>query len=176
MSEPMSEPSGRTDEPTGGANGRTDAAPGGPAGPTGGPGRTQTPPDGPLGTGPSRTPPLVRGRRHAFAILAATGAAIVGLVLLVVLWVSVGVRTLEASAAGGQPCLEAYDADEGDAEVSYHALPPQSVCSWEVDGVRQEVVVTSAPTALAATGAVLAGGGIVGAAALLVVPRLRDRR
>ncbi|QHT55003.1 hypothetical protein GXP71_02135 [Cellulomonas sp. H30R-01] len=130
----------------------------------------------PLSTGPTPRQPVLRSRRQALGVLLASGAAIVGIVVLVVLWLSVGARTLEASAAGGDPCLEAYAADQAGAEVSYGALPPQAVCSWEVDGERQEVVVTSAPTALAATATVLAVGGVIGAVALLVVPRLRDSR
>lgn len=145
-----------TNEPTGGASGE--------------------PVREPLSTGPSPRQAVLRSRRQALGVLLASGAAIVGIVVLVVLWLSVGARTLEASAAGGEPCLEAYAADEAGAEVSYGALPPQAVCSWEVDGERQEVVVTSAPAGLAAVATVLAVGGVVGAVALLVVPRLRDSR
>ncbi|MDC7120919.1 hypothetical protein OMK64_05170 [Cellulomonas fimi] len=130
----------------------------------------------PLSTGPTPRRPLLHSRRQALGVLVATGAAIVGIVVLVVLWSSVGARTLEASAAGGEPCLEAYAADDAGAEVSYGAMPPQAVCSWEVDGERQEVVVTAAPTALAVTATVLAVGGVIGAVALLVVPRVRDAR
>lgn len=117
---------------------------------------------------------VVTSRRQALALLVATGAAIVGIVLLVVVWVGVGTRTLQASAAGGdEPCLTAYAADEAGAEVRYLVAPPQSVCSWEVDGERREVVVASAPAGLAAAGALLAGGGILATAALVLVPRLR---
>ncbi|GCE76713.1 hypothetical protein [Cellulomonas biazotea] len=117
---------------------------------------------------------IVTSRGQALGVLVATGAAIVGLVLLVVVYVGIGTRTLQASADGtGGPCLQAYAADEAGADVRYLVAPPQSVCSWDVDGARQEVVVASAPAGLAATGALLAGGGVLAAAALLVVPRLR---
>jgi hypothetical protein len=97
-------------------------------------------------------------------------------VALVVAFVTVGVTTLNASRAGDEPCLEAYAANTHDAYVHYQAFPPRSVCEWDVDGTREQVVVASVSGPLVAVGGVLAVAGIVTSVALLVVPRVRARR
>jgi hypothetical protein len=117
-----------------------------------------------------------RSTGGAVALLVASGLAIVGIVALVVAFVSVGVQTLNASRTGDEPCLEAYAADTDGAYVHYRAFPPKSVCEWDVDGTREQVVVASAPGPLVAVGGVLALAGIVTSAALVVVPRVRRGR
>jgi len=106
----------------------------------------------------------------------ASGAAIVGIVALLVAFVSVGVTTLNASRTGGEPCLEAYAADTDDAYVHYRVFPPEAVCEWDVDGTREQVVVASASGPLVAVGGVLALTGIVASVALVVAPRVRRGR
>ena len=123
---------------------------------------------------PGRAPE--RGTGGAVALLVASGLAIVGIVALVVAFVSVGVTTLNASRTGGEPCLEAYAADTDDASVRYQAFPPKAVCEWDVDGTRESVVVASASGPLVTVGGLLAVAGIVTSVALVVVPRVRARR
>ena len=117
-----------------------------------------------------------RSTGGAVALLVASAAAIVGIVALVIAFVSIGVTTLNASRTGGEPCLEAYAAQTHDAYVRYQAFPPRSVCEWDVDGAREEVVVASASGPLVTVGGALAVAGIVTSVALVVVPRLRRRR
>ncbi|GIG22351.1 hypothetical protein Cch01nite_30750 [Cellulomonas chitinilytica] len=117
-----------------------------------------------------------RGTGGAFALLVASGAAIVGIVALLVAFVSIGVTTLNASRTGGEPCLEAYAADTDGAYVRYQAFPPKAVCEWDVDGTRETVVVASASGPWVAVGGVLAVAGVVTSVALVVVPRVRRRR
>ncbi|WP_456820444.1 hypothetical protein [Cellulomonas sp. URHB0016] len=110
------------------------------------------------------------------ALLVASGLAIVGIVALVVAFVSVGVDTLNAPRAGGDPCLDAYAADTADAYVHYEVFPPRSVCEWDVDGTRESVVVASASGPLVTVGGTLAVAGLVASVVLVVVPWVRARR
>lgn len=114
----------------------------------------------------------VPSRRRALALLVASGLALVGVITLGVVYAGIGVRTLRASVAGDQPCLVAYE-DDASARVHYTVLPPQGVCTWDVDGRRTEVVVASAPTSLAVGAGALALGGVAGVAAVLVTARAR---
>lgn len=116
-----------------------------------------------------------RSTGGAVALLVASAAAIVGIVALVIAFVSIGVTTLNASRTGGEPCLEAYAAQTDDAYVRYQAFPPRSVCAWDVDGTREEVVVASVSGPLVTVGGVLAVAGVVTSLALVVVPRVRRR-
>lgn len=111
-------------------------------------------------------------RRRALALLVASGLALVGTITLGVVYAGIGVRTLRASVTAEEPCLVAYEQDAS-ARVRYTVLPPQGVCTWEVDGRRTDVVVASAPTALAVGAGTLALGGVAGVAAVLVTGRAR---
>ncbi|HEX7806239.1 MAG TPA: hypothetical protein VF413_08745, partial [Cellulomonas sp.] len=60
-----------------------------------------------------------------------------------------------------------------DAAVRYTAFPPQSLCTWTVDGAPREVVVASSPPAVVAAGLTAA---VLGGAAVVVVGVLGRRR
>jgi hypothetical protein len=113
---------------------------------------------------------------RALALLVASGAAIVGMVLLVVCYTGIGVTTLTSAKDDMDPCIEAYSAGTDSASVRYTVVPPQAICTWDVDGEPTEVVVASASTALFAAGAVLAFGGVLVCVGLLVGPWLSRRR
>ncbi|MCC2315237.1 hypothetical protein [Cellulomonas xiejunii] len=112
----------------------------------------------------------VTSRRRALALLVASGLALVGLVVLAVGWLGIGMTTLRASAAGTEPCVAAYEGGAG-VQIRYELLPARSVCVWDVDGMRQEVVIASVPPAVTGGALVLALGGIAGTAAVLVRSR-----
>lgn len=109
--------------------------------------------------------------RRALALLLGSGLALVGVLVLGFGWLTIGVSTLRSSAAGTQPCLDAYEAGAG-VSVRYELLPARAVCSREVDGVRQEVVVSSVPVAVTVAGLALAVGGGAGTLGVLLAPRL----
>jgi hypothetical protein len=116
--------------------------------------------------------------RRAAAMLAATLAALVGIVILVVSWMSVAQTTLLVTQEGSVPCLVAYGAEDGpysDARVHYGVLPARSTCSWVVDGVRQDVVVAQASSTTTTVAVVLLVGGVAGTVGLLVAGRRRAK-
>lgn len=117
--------------------------------------------------------PVEGSARRALVLLVSSGLALVGLVALVVMWVLVGVGALETGRDATSPCVVAFDDGTHDADVRFSAFPPQSVCTWTVDGVTQEVVVASAPRGLVA-GAVAAA--VVGAGTAAVVAFTGRRR
>ena len=110
---------------------------------------------------------------RALALLVASGAAIVGMVLLVVCYTGIGVTTLTSQNDDMDPCVAAYAAGTDDASVRYTVVPPQAICTWDVAGEPTEVVVASASPALFAVGAVLAVGGVLTSVGLLVAGRVR---
>lgn len=112
---------------------------------------------------------------RALALLVASGAAIVGMVLLVVCYTGIGVTTLTATKDDPDPCVEAYAAGTDDASVRYTVVPPQAICTWDVDGEATEVVVAAASVPLFVTGAVLAVGGVVVCGTLLITGRRRQQ-
>lgn len=114
--------------------------------------------------------------RRALALLVGSGAAIIGMILLVVCYTGVGVTTLTSSNEDMDPCVEAYAAGTDSASVRYTAVPPQAVCTWDVAGESTEVVVATAPPVLFAAGATLAVGGVLVCAGLLVAPWVQRRR
>ena len=116
------------------------------------------------------------GVGRALILFLASGAAIIGLVLLATAYVRIGSATLLASNAGDVPCLQAYADDAPGSHVRYTVAPPQAICTWDVDGASQEVVVASASTAVFAAGAVLALGGGAVCAGMFLVPRWRRSR
>ncbi|MEZ0449487.1 hypothetical protein [Cellulomonas sp. ICMP 17802] len=116
------------------------------------------------------------GVGRALALLVASGAAIVGLVLLVICYSGIGIATLSTSKDDPDPCVQAYAAGTDDASVRYTVVPPQAICTWDVAGQPTEVVVASASPALFAAGATLAVGGVLVCVGLLVAPRLRASR
>ena len=108
--------------------------------------------------------PVEGSPRRALVLLVASGVALAGIVTLVVAWITIGVTALDAGRVQTEPCLVAYAAGTHDAAVHYTAFPPNSVCTWTVDGTALEVVVASSPPAVAAAGlsaAVLGGAGAV---------------
>jgi hypothetical protein len=111
--------------------------------------------------------------RRPLVLLLASAAALVGLVLLAIAFIGIGTRTLQTSQTGDSPCLQAYARDLPGSHIRYTVFPPQSICTFEVDGVSTSVVVTSASPAVAGTGAVLALGGIGVCVGVLLGPRLR---
>ena len=115
-------------------------------------------------------PPSVR---RSLALLVASGAAIVGMILLVICYTGIGVTALTSSKDDPDPCVQAYAAGTDDASVRYTVVPPQAICTWDVAGEPTEVVVASASPALFAAGAVLAVGGVVVCAVLLITGRRR---
>ncbi|QCB94253.1 hypothetical protein [Cellulomonas shaoxiangyii] len=120
-------------------------------------------------SGPAVAPRRRRApsRRRALALLLTSGLALVGLVTLGVVYAGIGVTTMRASVAGDEPCLVAYE-DDASVRVHYTVLPPRGVCTWDVGGSREEVVVASAPTALALGAWSLALLGVAGVAGTLV--------
>jgi hypothetical protein len=138
------------------------------------------PPSGPAPLGdtppPARPAPPARraprSRRRALALLVATGLGLVGVVMLLVAWVSVGVRTVGAGAdAAPGTCLAAYEAREGGATVRFGIVPARAVCAWDVDGVRRETVVAAVPTGVVVGGLVLLVGGAAGTLAAALPAR-----
>lgn len=117
--------------------------------------------------------PRLDPRRRALLLLVGSGVALVGVLTLAVLWVSLGVTTLRAGAVLDEPCLAAYDAATDGADIRYTAFPPRAICSWTVDGAREEVVVERSSTVVFGAGALaaLAGAGLVGG--VLVAGRRR---
>lgn len=115
--------------------------------------------------------------RRAALMLVATAAAIVGLVLLVVAWTGVARDTITATDDGDTPCLVAFGAADGplqQARLHYDVMPPRSVCSWVVDGTREEVVVAQASSTVVVAGVVLFLVGAAGAVTLYVQGRRRS--
>jgi hypothetical protein len=121
---------------------------------------------------PSASPRL-DPRRRALLMLVGSGVALLGLLTLVVLWISLGVSTLRAGAALDEPCLAAYDAESDDADIRYTAFPPQAICTWTVDGASEEVVVERAPVPVFAAAGLAAFAGLAVVAGVLVVDRRR---
>jgi hypothetical protein len=111
--------------------------------------------------------------RRALALLVASGAAIVGMVLLVVCYTGIGVSTLSSSKDHPDPCVQAYAAGTDDASVRYTVVPPKAICTWDVEGEPTEVVVATASPALFTVGAVLAVGGVLVCVGVLIGTRRR---
>ena len=110
--------------------------------------------------------PVEGSRQRALVLLVASGVALAGIVTLVVVWIAIGVTALDAGRVQTEPCLVAYNAGTNGATVRYSAFPPESVCSWTVDGAAQEVVVASGSPGVVAGGITAA---VIGAAAVVVV-------
>ena len=117
--------------------------------------------------------PVEGSPSRALVLLVASGIALAGIVTLVVAWLSIGVTALDAGRVQTEPCLVAYEAGTHDAAVRYTAFPPQSLCTWTVDGAPREVVVASSPPAVVAAGLTAA---VLGGAAVVVVGVLGRRR
>jgi hypothetical protein len=117
--------------------------------------------------------PRLDPRRRALLLLVGSGAALVGILTLAVLWISLGVGTLRAGAVLQEPCLAAYDAASDDADIRYTAFPPQAICTWTVDGASEEVVVERSSTAVFGAAVVVALAGVGVVAGVLVAERRR---
>lgn len=120
---------------------------------------------------PTRRAP--RSRRRALALLVCSGLAFVGVVVLAVGWIGIGTAALQATAARTEPCLLEYEPGKS-AEVRYEVLPARAVCEWDVDGLRQEVVVASVPVGVTATALAVALAGTAGTV-LAMLPRRAAR-
>lgn len=118
-------------------------------------------------TAPARRRPWL-GRRHAAVLAAGAGLAVVGLVVLLVVWVGLVTSTLRTGLAEDGTCVAAATAGEGDAAVTSSLLPPRAVCTWTVDGRATEQVLARGPAALAgvATGAAVVGVLVVAGGAV----------
>ena len=110
------------------------------------------------------------GRRHAAVLAAGAGLAVVGLVVLLVVWVGLVTSTLRSGIGGDGPCVAAATSGDEGAAVSSTLLPPRAVCTWTVDGRATETVLAERPAALAGAavaavgvGVLLVAGGAVGA-------------
>ncbi|MBW0253334.1 hypothetical protein [Cellulomonas sp. PS-H5] len=102
-------------------------------------------------------------RRHAAVLAAGAGLAVVGLVVLLVVWVGLVTSTLRTGLGEEDTCVAAATAGEDGATVSSSLLPPRAVCTWTVDGRATETVLAERPAALAG-----AAVGAVGVGVLLV--------
>jgi len=112
--------------------------------------------------------------KHPGTLLLASGAAIVGIVLLLITLVTLGAQSIEASGLGNVPCLVAVSDEVEGASVDNHVLPPKTTCTWQPDGGASETVVVAEPSAaMFWTGAVLFLGGAGTCVGVLAAPRLR---
>jgi len=148
-----------TDRATGASDGASGAGAGGPGGgPSGG------------AAGVVARPSL----RRPLTLLLASGGAIVGVVLLLVAFLTVGTRSIAATQAGDVPCLEAVSDEVPGASVHNSPFPPRTTCTWSPsEGTRETVLVAQASAGSFWTGAVLFVGGVVTCVGVLVAPRLR---
>jgi len=103
--------------------------------------------------------------------LLASGAALVGIVLLLTSFVTLGTRSLDASESGDVPCLEAVSAEAVHARVDNGYLPPRATCTWFVDGELRTVVVAEPSATVFWAGLVLAAGGVLTCVGVLVAAR-----
>lgn len=107
-------------------------------------------------------------------LVLASGAAIVGVVLVLLALLTVGTRALEATESGDVPCLTAVDAEVAGASVDNEVLPPRAVCTWtDASGAVETVVVAQASPVLFWAGVVLFVGGVLTCVGVLLAPRLR---
>ena len=112
------------------------------------------------------------GVARPLTLLVASGAAIAGLVMLLVCWLSVGTATLDATESKAYPCLVAVDAQQAGAAVHNSLLPPRATCEWTPPGgPREVVVIAQGSTPLFLAGATLVIGGIGVCAAVLLTGR-----
>ncbi|OZB50751.1 MAG: hypothetical protein B7X40_01170 [Cellulomonas sp. 14-74-6] len=103
-----------------------------------------------------------RGGRRALPLFVASGLGAAGLITLVVLYLTVWTATLQASAAGTSPCLDAYTSRRPGAHVQYAVAPPAALCWWQPDGAgsTQRVEVATTDARLFWAGAVVGVGGL----------------
>ncbi|WP_029290161.1 hypothetical protein [Cellulomonas sp. HZM] len=111
--------------------------------------------------------------RRAAAMLAATGLAIVGLVLLVVGWLTVASHTLAATKDHSVPCLVAVNDDAPHSKVRYDVLPARSVCTWQDGDEVRSVVIAQASGTLTTVAVTFAVVGVAGTLALVLTGRRR---
>jgi hypothetical protein len=111
--------------------------------------------------------------RRPLVLLLASGAAIVGLVILAVAFIGLSTRTLQVSQSGDSPCLRASSQDLPGSSIRYTVFPPQSICTFDDAGTPTSVVVASSSPAVAGLGAALALGGGAVCVGVLLAPRFR---
>jgi hypothetical protein len=102
--------------------------------------------------------------RRAALLAGGAGLALVGLVVLAVLWVGLVSATLRSGLAEDGTCVAAATAGEGDAAVTSSLLPPRAVCTWTVGGRTRDVVLAERSPVVAgvAAGAVAVGVVTIG--------------
>jgi hypothetical protein len=103
-------------------------------------------------------------------LVAGAGLAVVGLVVLLVVWLGLVTSTLRTGLAEQGTCVSAATAGDGDAAVSSSLLPPRAVCTWTVDGRATKTVLAEGSAAVAgaalggtAVGVLLVAGGATAA-------------
>jgi len=111
--------------------------------------------------------------RRPLVLLIASASALVGLVLLAIAFIGLGTQTLRLSETGDSPCLQAVAADQPGSQIRYTVFPPESICTFDVDGEPTSVVVAAASPTAAGLGAALALGGSAVCVGVLLAPRLR---
>jgi hypothetical protein len=99
--------------------------------------------------------------RRAALLAGGAGLALVGLVVLAVLWVGLVSATLRSGLAEDGTCVAAATAGEGDAAVTSSLLAPQAVCTWTVDGRTQDVVLAERSPVVAGVAAAAVAVGVV---------------
>ncbi|WP_282946343.1 hypothetical protein [Cellulomonas endometrii] len=114
--------------------------------------------------------------RRAALLLAGSGLALVGLVVLAVLWVGLVGATLRTGLAEDGTCVAAATAGEGDAAVTSSMLPPRAVCTWTVDGRPEETVLAERSPTVAGLAAGAAGLGLATVAGTLAWSAVSRRR
>ncbi len=112
---------------------------------------------------------------HPGLLLLASGAAIVGIVLLLATLVMLGARSMDASSSGDVPCLVAVSDEVPGATLENHVLPPSTTCTWKAPSGAIETVVVAQPSAAVFwAGAALFFAGTATCLVLLLAPRLRS--
>lgn len=117
----------------------------------------------PAGARPSLVRPLVQ--------LVASAAALAGIVMLLTTLITLGSQSLDASESGDVPCLEAVSGMVKGASVDNEYLPPRATCTWLVDGAPETVVVAQPSPVVFWVGLVLAVGGVLTCAGVLIAAR-----
>jgi hypothetical protein len=102
-----------------------------------------------------------RGVRRAALLAGGAGLALVGLVVLAVLWIGLASTTLRSGLAEDGTCVAAATEGEADAAVTSSLLPPRAVCTWTVGGRTQDVVLAErSPVVAGVAAAAVAAGGL----------------
>jgi hypothetical protein len=99
--------------------------------------------------------------RRSLLLLGGSGAALLGLITLVVVWVVLVSGSLSTGLADEGTCTSAAAEGTDGATLSTSLLPARSVCAWDTADGRQEVVLSSVPDAVVIGALVAIGGGVL---------------